>query len=222
MNLTRFAWFLATALACSQALPALGVDDPPTLRSVDRIWDQAPHNAFTSLVRYHDRFVCAFREASEHKGGTRDSRIRVLASADAKAWTGASILADPRGDIRDAKLSITPDGKLMLLTAIQLFDSSVDHHQSLAWFTTDLVKWEGPYDVGEPDIWLWGIAWRKGSGYSIGYGTGPDRFVRLYKTSNGKDFASLVKKLAIPAAYPNENAIVFDASGTAACASGSL
>lgn len=33
------------------------------------IWDRAPHNAFTDLIRFEERFYCTFREASGHVPG---------------------------------------------------------------------------------------------------------------------------------------------------------
>src|SRR5688500_1539526 len=91
---------LLAAVPCFAQAAAAG---DPTLLSVERIWDKAPHNAFTDLIRFNDRWVCAFREAPAHKGGVKDSRMRVLASNDAKVWESVGELADPRGDIRDAK-----------------------------------------------------------------------------------------------------------------------
>jgi len=48
--------------------------------SVNKIWDKGPHNAFTDLVRFEDKWYCAFREAEGHVrgGGT----LRVLVSGD--------------------------------------------------------------------------------------------------------------------------------------------
>lgn len=190
--------------------------DTPTLESVERIWDKAPHNAFTDLIRFNDQWVCAFREASAHAGGTRDSKMRVIASDDAKSWHSVGELLDPRGDIRDAKLAITPDGQLMLLTATQLFDqSSGQTHQSIAFFTRDLKTWEGPVDVADANFWLWGIEFHKGIGYSIGYGTGKQRGVQLYKTADGRKFERVGEPLKVDAPFANENALYFDTDGTA-------
>ena len=36
------------------------------LLSVERIWDRAPHSAFTDLVDFNGRFYCTFREGSGH------------------------------------------------------------------------------------------------------------------------------------------------------------
>lgn len=186
----------------------------PTLIGVDQICNDAPHSAFTSLVRFQDQWVCAFRQASAHKE-VRDARIRVLVSSDEKSWQTATNVKDPRGDIRDAKMAVMPDGRLMLLTCTQLFDTSDHNHQSIVWFTKDLKAWDGPFDVGEPDVWLWGIAWHKGVGYSVGYSTGKTRFVRLYKTTDGKQFEPLVQKLDVKGLFANESAIAFAPDDTA-------
>lgn len=195
--------------------PALAMSaDAVELLGVRRIWDQAPHNAFTSLLRFQDRFVCAFREAPAHVGPGVEGKMRVISSVDAEHWEAVALLEDNRGDIRDAKLSIMPDGRLMLLTATHLHGTPA-RHQSVAWFTRDLKSWEGPVDVGEPNIWLWGIRWHKGVGYSIGYSTTADHFDRLYKTTDGRRFEKVVERLEVPAKFPNENAIIFDAQDVA-------
>ena len=38
------------------------------LVGVKKIWDQAPHNAFTDLIRWNGKFYCAFREGLGHAG----------------------------------------------------------------------------------------------------------------------------------------------------------
>ena len=213
-------WSIVMAIVltstCVTASSARAADRAASeLLGVERIWDKAPHNAFTDLIRYKDQWVCAFREAPEHKGGVKGSKIRVIASPDAKQWTPVGELVDPRGDIRDAKLAILPDGRLTMLTATQLFDQSKQTHQSIAFYTSDLKSWEGPVDVGEPSVWLWGIEFHKGAGYSIGYGTAKEKFARLYRTTDGVKYEPIVEKLPIAAKFPNESALVFDEQDTA-------
>src|SRR5437763_1357789 len=83
----------------------------PQLISVTKIWDHGKHNAFTDLIRWHDRFYCAFREADAHVGG--DGQLRVLESADGEKWQSAALIGEAGIDLRDPKLSITPDDSLM-------------------------------------------------------------------------------------------------------------
>lgn len=180
------------------------------------IWDRGRHQAFTDLIRYNDLWVCSFREAPAHDGGVRDSKIRVLTSEDSERWTDTGALADPRGDIRDSKLSITPDGELMLLTAIQLFNTGEERrHQSVAYFTRDLQRWDGPHDVLDDGCWLWGLTWHNGVGYSIGYRS-LKYTANLYTTRDGRRFERLVESIDAHTHKPNESSIVFD-SDTAYC-----
>jgi len=43
-------------------------DDTSGLQLVEarRIWGKAPHNAFTDLIRFKDRWYCVFREGKGH------------------------------------------------------------------------------------------------------------------------------------------------------------
>ena len=52
---------------------------PLEIVSVKKIWDEGKHNAFTDLIRWHDKWYCSFREADAHVGG--DGQLRVLESA---------------------------------------------------------------------------------------------------------------------------------------------
>ena len=82
------------------------------LISVKKIWEQSPHNAFTDLIRFRGKFYCVFREGATHVEG--EGKLRVLVSLDGEQWESAASLAEPGRDLRDAKISITPDGRLML------------------------------------------------------------------------------------------------------------
>ena len=39
------------------------------LESVECIWREAPHNAFTDLLVVNDRLLCTFREGDDHVHG---------------------------------------------------------------------------------------------------------------------------------------------------------
>src|SRR5688572_24160679 len=75
---------------------------------VRKIWDQAPHNAFTDLVRFQDRWFCVFREGQGHV--SPDGALRVIASADGEKWESAALITSPNSDLRDAKITVTPKG----------------------------------------------------------------------------------------------------------------
>ena len=184
---------------------------------VRRVWDQAPHNAFTDLTRFGNVWYCAFREGEGHVSD--DGRLRLLRSSDGKEWTPAALMAWPGGDVRDAKLSVTADAQLMLNGAVR-FLQPVDgnKHQSVTWLSTDGVTWTAPYACPSGlGTWRWSVSWHDGIGYSFGY-SGKDEGGCLYGTRDGKTW-DVVRDDVFPDAssYPNETSLVFLGDGTGYC-----
>jgi hypothetical protein len=196
----------ALVVAAWAAAQLAGGAEPARLIEVRRIWDRAPHNAFTDLVRHGAQWYCAFREGADHV--SPDGALQVLTSADGREWESAVRMTSPRGDLRDAKLTVTPGGRLMLSGAEALHDRRKMSHQSLAWFSDDGRTWTEAAAIGEPDLWLWRVTWHRGRAYGIGYGTGRDQFVRLYASDDGRRFETLVPRL-FDEGSPNETSLVF-------------
>src|SRR5437762_1666207 len=75
--------------------------EPPRaeLVSAKKIWDHAPHNGFTDLVRFHDQFFCCFREGLDHVGG--DGVIRILRSRNCDSWEDCAGIAEQGVDLRE-------------------------------------------------------------------------------------------------------------------------
>jgi hypothetical protein len=200
-------------------LPGLVGATEPTLAQANqrvqvvRIWDQAPHNAFTDLVRFQGRWFCVFREGKDHN--SPDGALRVITSADGVKWESAALISSNNSDLRDPKITVTPDRQLMLCAAEALHDRSKQSYQSLVWFSKDGKTWSERHPIGDPDFWLWRVTWHKGIAYSIGYGCGKDQSIRLYTSKDGKKFDTLVERL-FDVGYPNETSIVFDGD-TAYC-----
>src|SRR5262245_5898946 len=69
------------------------------LVEVRKIWARAPHNAFTDLVRFRDRWLCFFREGQGHVSA--DGAIRVISSLDGRDWSSSALLAVQSADLRD-------------------------------------------------------------------------------------------------------------------------
>jgi hypothetical protein len=82
------------------------------LLSVEKIWDQAGHNAFTDLTRFQNLFYCCFRESSSATG---EGVIRILLSSTGKVWIDQGTIAEAGTDLRDPKLIVTPDNKRLYL-----------------------------------------------------------------------------------------------------------
>jgi hypothetical protein len=183
------------------------------LISVEKIWDAAPHNAFTDLVWFNNQFFCVFREGAKHV--SPDGALRVIASKDGKNWKSTALITSPDSDLRDAKITVTPNGKLMLSGAEALHDKSFHTHQSLVWFSDNGEKWSKEQEIGDPDFWLWRTTWHNGKAYNFGYACRDEKSLRLYSSNDGLTFETLVENLNIEG-YPNETSIVFK-DDTALC-----
>lgn len=198
-------------------LAPLLVRAEPRILEVRKIWDQGAHNAFTDLVRFRGRWFCAFREGKGHV--SPDGQMRILTSKDAREWSSAAVVQSRLGDLRDAKLCVTPGGELMLSGAAALIPPTPHRHQSLVWFSKDGAAWSEPHAIGDPDFWLWRVTWHGKVAYSTGYSTQVNRNLRtfrLYRSDDGRTFQTLVENLGISHS-PGESTIRFARDGEAIC-----
>jgi len=180
------------------------------LVEVRRIWDQAPHNAFTDLARFKGRWYCCFREGAKHV--SPDGAIRVLSSSDGRVWNSAAHFT-AEADLRDPKLSVTPDERLMLTGYWVIREKPEVPARTLAWFTSSGRDWSEPVDIGDPGMWLWRVRWHQGVAYATGY----DRsLVRLYASRDGRRFERLGDTL-YQEGFPNEGTLLFLDDGTGLC-----
>lgn len=211
---------IRTALRCAVLTAGLSgallAAEPAATEIVDvrKIWDAAPHNAFTDLLRHDGRWYCVFREGQAHV--SPDGALRVLTSADGENWESAALVTSDTADLRDAKITVTPDGRLMLAGAGALHQPADARHQSLVWFSDDGTDWGAPVEIGDPNFWLWRVTWQGDTAYSIGYATTDPKQIRLYQSSDGRDFEVLVPTLS-DEGYPNETSLHFQEDGTALC-----
>ena len=178
-----------------------------------KIWDVAPHSAFTSLIRYKDAFYCCFREASKHVGGT-DGKIRVIRSKDGKQWESIALLEKATIDLRDPMLSLTPDNRLMLSIGGSVYDP-VERNKLLGMNPMVSFADAAGNSFGEPEkttitpasarSWIWRVTWHKGVGYGMSYADGG---LYLMKTTDGKNYERTTK-LDVDG-RPNESTVRFD------------
>jgi hypothetical protein len=187
----------------------------PQLVSVKKISEAAPHSAFTDLVYFKDKWICTFREGQAHVSA--DGAVCVLESKDCQKWERAARLTRGDGDLRDPKVSITPDNRLMITAAIALPRAGgAKEHRTLAWFSEDGGTWSEPKEVGDVNVWLWRVAWHEGKAYGIGYATAPPALVRMYESENGGKFKTLVPTL-FNQGEPSEAGLAFDGDGKCLC-----
>ena len=68
-----------------------------------RIYDKAPHSAFTDLTKFKGRYFVVFRTGSEH--GSFDGEIRAMASEDLENWREVAVFSTPDDD-RDPHFAV--------------------------------------------------------------------------------------------------------------------
>ena len=196
------------------------------LVSVEKIWDQGKHNAFTDLIRWQNRWYCTFREADGHVGG--DGTLRVLVSSDGKKWESAALLTEKGIDLRDPKLSVTPDGRLMIVAGGSVYEGKkLLGRQPRVAFSKDGQEWTSTTRVLTEGEWLWRVTWHDGKAYGVSYNAaerastaakeaaksgkappGPAEWkLKLVVSSDGVQY-DLVKHLDVPG-HPNETTLRF-------------
>jgi len=186
----------------------------------EKIWDGAPHSAFTDLIEWDGKLYCAFRIGNDHvpRQAGDEGRIQLIVSSDrGKTWTDRVTLAEPEIDLRDPKLSVTPDGRLMILFAGSNYDGStlkgrdcrVVFGKPDGTFSKQQVI-EFDSELADRFDWLWRVSWAgDGTGYGVIYQPEKEKWgLHLVKTRDGVHY-DLVKSLDLPG-KPNESTIRFD------------
>jgi hypothetical protein len=221
----RFHFFLLLGLlVLTQPVPADAAE--PELVSVQKIWDEGKHNAFTDLIRWRDKWYCTFREADGHVGG--DGQLRVLESADGLKWDSAALVSERGIDLRDPKLSITPDDRLMIVAGGSVYEgTNLLGRQPRVAFSKDGRKWTAPQRVLTEGEWLWRVTWHEGKAYGVSYNAserttaaakeaaqtgkvepGPaDWKLKLVASRDGADY-DVITHLDVPG-HPNETTLRF-------------
>lgn len=191
---------------------------------VVKIWDAAPHSAFTDILRFHDQFFVAFREGTGHiptqETGVGDGKIRILRSTDGQTWESAALLERNLIDLRDAKLSATPDDRILVTMGGSYYEKGelIKRVPQVA-FGDAKGHFTAPEDaVVDPAIksdidWIWRVTWKDGVGYGVldQAHLKPDWLIWLVKTTDGVHYEN-VCRLDV-AGEPNESTIRFDADG---------
>jgi len=187
------------------------------LVAVDMIWDEAPHNAFTDLVRWNGRFYCAFREGDQHVSDA--GKIRILVSPNADRWSSTALLELDGWDLRDPHLSVTPADRLMLVGGACDRPAS-PNTGTVVSLSDDGYHWTAPRVVVDPGWWLWQVQWRENACWGFAYlafGYPRERGYgeKLLKSTDGINWTVHVENAIDRGGSPTEAAIRFNVGGSA-------
>ena len=192
------------------------------VKSVERIWNGGPHNAFTDIIAVDGNLFCTFREGDGHVYGA-DGRIRIIArSIDGEDdWRSVALLEEAGVDLRDPKLSEAPDGRIMVSFGGSVYDGRtlIGRRSRVAFLDRDGATL-GPIRnvaidgaVASNDDWLWRVTWHRGVGYGVVYQLDEDEWkIHLVATRNGVDYDHRAT-LDVPG-DPNEVTLRFEEDGT--------
>lgn len=193
--------------------------------TLTKIWDAAPHNAFTDLIQYEGKYYCTFREGTGHipaNDGTGNGEIRILVSTDGIVWTSHALLKKTGVDLRDSKLSVAPDGRLMALMGGSVYQNGtlMSRLPHVAFMNpqgefTELTPVSMDPAIKSDMDWLWRVTWDKknGTGYGVVYQAFPNQEYPLYlvKTTDGVNYQN-ISRLDVQG-QPNESTVELPADG---------
>ena len=201
---TAFCCVLLTTLASATVAAEM------TLSSTVKLWSGAPHNAFTDLTEFNGKLYISFREASRHAvppEGTDGGNFRIISSANGSTWALTTLISfGVDHDLRDPKLSVTPDNRLMLVGIDQPHDMS--QRQSYSWFSTNGTSFGPAMPSVDAGRWLWRATWHDGLAYGISYAAAQ---TRLHVSGDGVAYSTVVSSLS----PGNESSLLFRRDGSA-------
>ena len=181
---------------------------------VERIWDRG-YSAFPSIVRYKGAMYVSFREGVSHifdENGIAAGRTRILRSRNGRRWKSVALLSKEGYDLRDPKLSVTPDGRLMVIQGGSVYvDKKLVKRIPQVSFSSGGRSFSDPepvyYPAGDGCSWFWRMTWHDGTGYTVSYGEPGSDSMELLKTADGRHFEKITDITL--GGFPNETTVRF-------------
>jgi hypothetical protein len=211
----RTSWRFGLTVAVVHAATIVAMGEP-RLESLRSVYNAAPHSAFTDLIRFDNTFYTTFRTGSQHgvpalnqPGGV----VQLLKSLDGSSWNSVASfsLGATNHDLRDPKLSVSPNGELMLLATDVPHAGSGGIRKSYTWTSTDGTNWSTPTAAMADAGWLWRTEWNPATNFSYGISYNTNS-TRLNVSTNGLNYGTVVS----PLTEGNEAVMLFLEDGTTA------
>lgn len=205
----------------------LGLSAKRYTYTVEKIWDQNLYCAFTDIEKFNGWYYVAFREARGHvfdENGKAEGKIRVIRSRHLRKWESVALLGMPDMDFRDPKLSITPNGQLLVSIGVSIYvNRQFVSRAPWAALSCDGIHFDMQQCVldGCPgNDWPWRTTWHDGTGYNVDYYLEDDESsdkagLALLTTKDGVHYTRMCN-LDVPGVFPNEATIRFREDGTMA------
>ncbi len=203
------------AQICSAAASPEPDGLPPYVTDkVECVWNQA-YGAFPSIIKYRSHYYISFREAEQHifdKDGEARGAVRILRSRSGRSWETVALLTKPGYDLRDPKLSVSPDGSLVVIMGCSLYKKGklLSQHSHVS-ISSDGLHFPDPQPMDYPDggemFWIWRLAWQGDTGYAVSYSRDNLESVNLVKTTDGVRYETV--STITTGGFPNEATVRF-------------
>jgi hypothetical protein len=194
----------------------------PEIISIKKIWQGPLFSGLTDLIYFKNHWYCTFREADAHQGG-RDGTLRILESKNGTRWKSIATFKETGIDLRDPKLSETPDGRLMLLAGGTVYKKQKGKknryvtRQPRVAFSRDAKHWTPLKPILQQHEWLWRVTWHQGKAYGVSYRPSNAKYLRrrwfitLFESNDGLHYKKLRQWPLTH--HPNETTLRFLQSG---------
>ena len=189
------------------------------LASTVLVWDGANHVANPDLIRHGDRWLLACQESNWE--GYPGGAVRILTSADGKAWESAALIESPtpkRGlfaptfaPMPDGRLAVSAVGTLPYPDSQGPLPEYGGMLKTLAWVSENGQTWGKPEPRGLNDFPLDRVVWHKGTTFApaIGRICGSAQTIQLMASQDGMEFESRYEE-TVQAFMPYEGALLFE------------
>ncbi|MCB1077289.1 MAG: hypothetical protein KDM64_05595 [Verrucomicrobiae bacterium] len=170
--------FLLTILFATVLRADRGLAQTPgvAVENIRRAFHNGEHNAFTDLIRWHDRFWLTFRSCPDGHMVSSTASVIVLSSEDAQTWREEFRFSVPKRDTRDPHFLSFQD-KLFVFTGtwysgegkLPMDQYDINKQLGFAVWTEDGKVWQGPRQMeGTYGHYIWKAAERDGMAYLCG------------------------------------------------------
>ncbi len=222
--LLQFTFLIANNSLCAE---------PPKVKiiSVNRIFDNGEHNAFTDMIRFKEYIYLTFRSCPDGHMVYPTSSIIVMRSKDGKKWEDVNRFHVKYRDTRDPHFLKFKD-KLFIYTGTWYYGDpnierkkfNINEHLGYAVWTEDGTNWHEPTLLeGTYGHYIWRAATYKGKAYLCG--RRKQDFADIFAENNGdrimksamlesEDGLIWKKKSFFQEKDGDETAFLFESDGT--------
>ena len=165
------------ALPLCWAIPVMAGQLPEVkVTNVRRVFHNGEHNAFTDLVRFHDKLYLTFRSCPDGHMVHPTASIIVLSSTDAKEWKQVHRFSVDKRDTRDPHFLVFKDTLFVYTgtwycgeTSPRSADYDLNQHLGYAAWSKDGAQWNSPILLeGTFGHYIWRASAFDGKAYLCG------------------------------------------------------